>query len=68
MLSVFKRFALLGLMVGLIYGIETVVTHLFGDQTLAPLLSILCCAALVILGSPAMILPRSPSLPWRATC
>lgn len=55
-----KRVALLVVMGLAIYGTEVAVTFFFGDQTLAPLLSVLCCATLVFLGSPRTILAAIP--------
>lgn len=57
---IISRIAILAAMATAIYGIEAAVTHSFGDQTLAPLLSTLCCAALIILGSPRLILVAIP--------
>lgn len=57
----FSRKALpLAALLGTVFIVEQVVTRLFGDQTLAPLLSILSCAALVFLGSPRLILVAIP--------
>lgn len=58
-----RRLSLFFLVVSMmvaIYVIESVVTRLFGDQTLAPLLSVLCCAALVFAGYPRLILAVIP--------
>lgn len=43
-----------------IYMIEHSITHFFGDQTLAPILSILACVGLVFWGSPKLILVSIP--------
>jgi len=43
-----------------VWGIEVVVTWLFGDQTLAPLLSILCLTILAFFCSPRLILFVTP--------
>lgn len=56
----FKQAALLAAMGLAIYGTEAAVTFYFGDQTLAPLLSVLCCAGLVFLGSPRLNLAAIP--------
>lgn len=44
-----------------VYSTEHVVAHFFGDQTLAPMLSILCFVGFVFVGSPALILAAVPS-------
>lgn len=43
-----------------VYSTEQVVAHFFGDQTLAPLLSVLCCVAFIFVGSPNLILAAIP--------
>jgi len=55
-----SKVLLLVSLVALIGGIEHATTCFFGDQTLTPLLSILCCAALIFLGSPRLILAAIP--------
>ena len=47
-------------MAAAIYGIERVVSLLYTDQTLAPVLSILCFAILIFFGSPRLILVAIP--------
>lgn len=56
----FQNFSLLAAGLGFVYATEWVVSYFFGDQTLAPLLSILFCVALVFLGSPRLILVAIP--------
>ena len=48
------------LMVVLIYGLDRAVTYFYSEQTLAPVLAILCLAGLVFLGSPRLILFAIP--------
>ena len=50
---------LLGLMAA-IYGIDRAVAYFYSEQTLAPVLAILCLAGLVFLGSPHLILLAIP--------
>lgn len=47
-------------MAAAIYGIERAVSLLYTDQTLAPVLSILCFAILIFFGSPRLILVAIP--------
>ena len=47
-------------MTAFIYGIDTGVALLFGEQTLAPVLSILCFGGLIFLRSPRLILFAIP--------
>ena len=43
-----------------IYGVDRGVADLYGEQTLAPVLSILCLAGLIFAGSPRLILLATP--------
>ena len=54
-----RMLTLLGLMAA-IYGIDRAVTYFYSEQTLAPVLAILCLAGLVFLGSPRLILLAIP--------
>lgn len=58
----YGSFLMVPLFIGLVYAIETGTTLLFGDQTLAPLLSILVCVGLVFINSPNLILLSIPVL------
>lgn len=53
-------FFLLVVMVMLVWGLEQATTAVFGDQTLAPILSILACAIFVFFESPRLILLAIP--------
>ena len=60
-LSNYLRKALvLLLMAGLIYGLDRALACLYSEQTLAPVLAILCLAGLVFHGSPRLILLAIP--------
>ncbi len=48
------------LMVGLIYGLDRAVAYFYSEQTLAPVLAILCLAGLIFIGSPRLILFAIP--------
>ena len=54
-----RMLTLLGLMAA-IYGIDRAVAYFYSEQTLAPVLAILCLAGLVFLGSPHLILLAIP--------
>jgi len=47
-------------MVGLIYGLDRAVAYFYSEQTLAPVLAILCLAGLIFTGSPRLILFAIP--------
>jgi len=47
-------------MVGLIYGLDRAVAYFYSEQTLAPVLAILCLAGLIFIGSPRLILFAIP--------
>lgn len=53
---------ILALILLAVYAAETATTHFFGDQTLAPLLSVLACTILVFRNSPNFILFSIPFL------
>ena len=54
-----KVLILLG-MAGLIYGLDRAVAYFYSEQTLAPVLAILCLASLIFIGSPRLILFAIP--------
>ena len=56
----FLRIVVIAAMVALIYGIDRGVAHFFSEQTLAPVLAILCFGGLIFVGSPQLILVRHP--------
>lgn len=58
--SFLKKIFLLVVMAAAIYGIERGVSLIYTDQTLAPVLSILCFAILIFVGSPRLILVAIP--------
>lgn len=47
-------------MAGLIYGLDRSVAHFFREQTLAPVLAILCFGALIFYGSSSLIIAAIP--------
>ena len=55
-----KKSALIAAMAASIYFIDCGVAVLFGEQTLAPVLSILCFVGLIFFGSPRLILVSIP--------
>lgn len=57
-----RNAALLAAALIFVYATEQGVARFFGDQTLAPLLSILCCVAFIFVGSPSLILAAIPLL------
>ena len=56
----FLRIVVIAAMVALIYGIDRGVAHFFSEQTLAPVLAILCFGGLIFVGSPRLILVAIP--------
>jgi hypothetical protein len=56
----FSKFLILVIMAASIYGIDRAVARLYGEQTLAPVLAILCFGGLIFVGSPRLILVAIP--------
>ena len=56
----FSKFLILVALVASIYGVDRAVTYFYSEQTLAPVLAILCFGGLIFLGSPGLILIAIP--------
>jgi len=56
----FSKFLVLVITAASIYGIDRAVARLYGEQTLAPVLAILCFGGLIFVGSPRLILVAIP--------
>jgi hypothetical protein len=61
MLKMFiKKTAFLAALAASIYGVDRAVAYIYSEQTLAPVLAILCFGGLIFLGSPRLILVAIP--------
>jgi hypothetical protein len=56
----FSKFLILVALAASIYGVDRAVAYFYSEQTLAPVLAILCFGGLIFLGSPRLILVAIP--------